>query len=283
MAGTRGQKIESQGASLKIALGGFGNVARQLVRAIQEKPELGLQVAAVSAQDIDAAIIRAGEIGLDVPVVSAAELPTHADIIVECATYDGFRPIVEPAVRAGAHVICVSIGALGVNMDLIDIAGEHGGTIQIASGAMPGLDILRCARQGEIHSVRLTSHILARSLAHEAYVTDRGIDLGPADTEPVPVFEGSARDAALHFPRHFNVAVALSLAGIGLDRTEIQIFADNQLPGARHTVRVKSEVIDLEMTSQNYPSPENNRTSRIVAPSILAALGEMHGPLRIGS
>ena len=79
------------------------------------------------------------------------------------------------------------------------------------------------------------------------------------------------------------MAVALSLAGIGLDRTEIEIFANGRLPGARHSVLVKSDVIDLEMTSQNYPSPENNRTSRIVAPSILAALRELNAALRVGS
>ena len=92
-----------------------------------------------------------------------------------------------------------------------------------------------------------------------------------------------AREAARHFPRHFNVAVALSLAGIGLDRTLIEILADGRIPGARHTVRVKSEVVELEMTSQNFPSPENNRTSRIVAPSILAALRELREPVRVGS
>ena len=206
---------------LKIALGGFGNVARQLVHAIKNRPELGLEISAVSAQDIGAAAVRARELGLDVPAVDADRLPAHADVIVECATYEGFRPIVEPAVRAGTHVVCVSIGALGVNMDLIDLAAEHGGTIQIANGAMPGLDILRCAREGEIEFVRLTSHILPRSLAHEIYVTERGIDLGRAESEPVQIFVGSAREAARHFPRHFNVAVALSLAGIGLDRTQI--------------------------------------------------------------
>lgn len=270
-------------APLRIALGGFGNVARQLVRAITVRPELGLEIGAISARDLSAAKVRAREIGLDVPVVSAEQLPQYCPVIVECATYDGFRAIVEPAVLAGAHVICVSIGALGVNLDLIDIAAEHGGTIHIGSGAMPGLDILRCAREGNIESVRLTSHIAPGSLSHESYVIDRGIDLELAAAEPVLVFTGSARDAALHFPRHFNVAVALSLAGIGLDRTEIEIFADGLLPGARHTLRVKSDVVELEMTAQNFPSIENNRTSRIVAPSILAALRELNAPLRVGS
>jgi aspartate dehydrogenase len=254
-----------------------------LVGAIRARPELGLEIAAVSARDLGAAAARAEEMGLGVPVVSADRLPEHCRVVVECATYEGFRAIVEPAVRAGAHVVCVSIGALAVNMDLVDLAAEHGATVQVASGAMPGLDIVRSAREGGIDSVRLTSHILPRSLAHEAYVVERGIDLAGAAREPVPVFSGSAREAAQHFPRHFNVAVALSLAGIGLDRTEIEIFADGRVPGARHTVRVKSEVVELEMTSQNFPSPENNRTSRIVAPSILAALRELHAPVRVGS
>lgn len=270
-------------AQMTIALGGFGNVARQLVRAIQADPELGLEIGAVSARDLDAARTRAKEIGLAVPVVSAERLPEHGRVIVECATYDGFRAIVEPAVRAGCHVVCVSIGALGVNTDLIDLATEHGATIQIASGAIPGLDIVRSAREGGIATVRLISHILPRSLLHEAYVTARGLDLSLAEQEPMQIFSGTAREAAKHFPRHFNVAVALSLAGIGLDRTEIEIYADGRIPGARHTVRVKSEVVELEMTAQNFPSVENNRTSRIVAPSILAALRELRAPIRVGS
>ena len=270
-------------ACVKIALGGFGNVARQLVRAIQTRPELGLEIAAVAARNVDAARRRAAEIGLDAPVVSADRLPEYCHVIVECATYDGFRAVVEPAVRAGAHVICVSVGALGVNMDLIDLAAEHGATIQIGTGAVPGLDIVRSAREDNIESVRLESHILPQSLAHESYVTERSIDLDLAQREPVAVFSGSAREAALHFPRHFNVAVALSLAGIGLDRTEVRIYANGRVPGARHTVRVQSDVVELEMTSQNFPSSENNRTSRIVAPSILAALRELKAPLRVGS
>ncbi len=270
---------ESAAPPLKVALGGFGNVAGQLVEAVRARPEL--EIAAISARDLERARRRAAALGLEAQVAPAERLPDHAGVIVECATYEGFRAVVEPAVRAGAHVVCVSVGALAVNLDLIDLAGAHGGTLHIASGAMPGLDILRAAREAGIRSVRLTSHIRPESLAHESYVTERGIDLGAAG--PVAVFSGSAREAARHFPRHFNVAVALSLAGVGLDATEIEIFADARLPGARHRLRVVSEAVELDMTSQNLPSPENNRTSRIVAPSILAALRELRAPLRVGS
>lgn len=268
---------------MRIALGGFGNVARQLVAMIAARPDLGLEIAAVSARDLEAAKARVAEAGLEVPVVAAAELPSHAHVIVECATYDGFRDVVEPAVRAGAHVVCVSVGALGVNLDLIDLAAEHGATIQIASGALPGLDSLRAAREGGLKTVTLVSHILPDSLAREAFVIEQGVDLAAAMRGPVPVFAGPARAAAKHFPRHFNVAVALSLAGLGLDRTRVEIFADGTVPGTRHTVRVVADVVELEMTSQNFPSPANKRTSRLVAPSIVAALREIDAPLRIGS
>ena len=98
----------------------------------------------------------------------------------------------------------------------------------------------------------------------------------------VPIFQGTAREAAQHFPRHFNVAVALGLAGIGLDRTIVDISVDGRLPGVRHTVHVRASDVTLEMTSSNLPSVRNNRTSRIVAPSILAALRCIHAPVRVG-
>ena len=179
--------------------------------------------------------------------------------------------------------MAVSVGALAVNLDLIDRAEATGATLQIANGTLPGLDILRGAREAGIEEVRLESAMLPRSLVHEDYILKNGIDLAAAEHEPAPIFRGTAREAAAHFPRHFNVAVSLSLAGIGLDRTTVDICADGRLPGARHTIRVRSPAVELEMTSHNFPSPRNNRTSRIVAPSIVAALRALHAPIRVGS
>jgi len=267
----------------RFVIAGFGNVGGQIVNAVQADRSGELEIAAIAARDLPKARARAEAFGLDVPIITAAEAPDHADIVVEASTYEGFRNVAEPALLAGAHVIAVSVGALAVNLDLIDLAKQYGATLQIAGGTLPGLDILRAASEGEIEEVRLVSSILPRSLIHEDYIAANGIDLTRAETEPVHVFTGSAREAAGHFPRHFNVAVSLSLAGIGLDRTEVQIHADGRLPGARHSIIVKGDAVELEMTSQNFPSPENNRTSRIVAPSIIAALRTLSAPLRVGS
>ena len=98
----------------------------------------------------------------------------------------------------------------------------------------------------------------------------------------VKVFEGSAGEAASAFPRHFNVAIALSLGGIGFDRTTVEIWVDPDIGGAIHTVEVDAEDIGLTMQSRNRPSA-NPRTSRIVSPSILAALRSLVAPVLVGS
>lgn len=267
----------------RIVLGGFGNVAEQIVARLSDDPSETIEVVGIVARDIPKARAKAERLGLDVPVTTADKAGDHGAVLVECANYDGFREVVEPSLRAGGHVIAISVGALAVNMDLIDLTEVTGATLQIAGGTLPGLDILRAAGEGEIRSVRLTSHIHPASLAHEAYIADHGIDLEAALNGPIPILDGSAREAARHFPRHFNVAVTLALAGIGLDRTEVRIRADGTLPGARHTVGVVSDAVELEMVSQNFPSQQNNRTSRIVALSVLAALRRLEGGLLIGS
>jgi predicted dinucleotide-utilizing enzyme len=49
--------------------------------------------------------------------------------------------------------------------------------------------------------------------------------------EPLRIFEGTPREAAIGFPANLNVAVALSLAGIGADRMTLEMWAPQQPVG----------------------------------------------------
>jgi aspartate dehydrogenase len=273
------QKFEA----ITVGLAGFGNVGQELARRLSQGaiPEAGL--VAVTARDLDKASAAAGIFDPEPKVVPLDQLARLCDVVVECATAEAFPEIARAVLGAGKFLIAVSVGGLPNCPELLDLAREHGGRVRVASGALPGLDILRSAAEGTINSVHLRSRIKPGSMAHEQYVKDRGFDFETAPpSAPVKVFEGTAAEAAAAFPRHFNVAVTLSLGGIGLERTTVEVWVDPDIPGAIHQVEVDAEDIGLTLVSRNRPSA-NPRTSRIVAPSILAALRSLVAPIQVGS
>ena len=267
---------------MRVGLAGFGTAGQEVARRLVAGAVPGLRLTAVTARDLEKARANAAKLEPAPAVVPLQELPEHADVIAECATAEALPEILRVCLGAGRSLLVVSAaGLLGVP-EAEDLARRAGGRLRIANGALPGLDSLRCAREGSIRSVRLTSRLRPDSLAHEDYVLGLGLDFASRPPSgPVRVFQGSARAAAAAFPRHFNVAVALSIAGIGFDRTELEVFADPEVAGAVHQVDVDAEDIGLSMISRNLPSA-NPRTSRIVAPSIVAALRAMVAPLVAG-
>ena len=268
---------------LTVALAGFGNVGRDLARRLVAGIIPEVRLTAISARDLEKARTGALDLNAQLAVVPVAELPEHAEVIVECATGEALPAIAEAALSAGRTLIPVSVGALAAHPEILDLAAQHGGRIRIATGALPGLDAVRIAAEGGIESLTLTSRIRPESLAGEAYVLGRGFDLSTPPAEAVEVFDGTALEAAGAFPRHFNVATALALAGIGFDRTRIVVFADPAVAGTVHNVEVRGRDVELSLTSRNLPSPENPHTSRAVAPSVMAALRALIAPVHVGS
>lgn len=269
--------------AITVGLAGFGNVGQELARRLSSGaiPEVGL--VAVTARNLDLARRSVKLFDPEPKVVPLGDLARLCDVVVECATAEAFPEIARAVLGAGKILIAVSVGGLPNCPEMLDLAREHGGRVRVASGALPGLDIIRSAAEGRINSVHLRSRIKPGSMAHEQYVIDRGFDFETTPpSAPIKVFEGTAAQAAAAFPRHFNVAVTLSLGGIGLDRTTVEVWVDPDVPGAIHQVEVDAEDIALTLISRNRPSA-NPRTSRIVAPSILAALRSLVAPLQIGS
>jgi aspartate dehydrogenase len=119
-------------------------------------------------------------------------------------------------------------------------------------------------------------------LAGAPLLAQRNVSLAGLSA-PLLVFEGSAREAIAGFPANVNVAVALSLAGIGPDRTRVEIWADPTVTHNTHSIVVTSNSSDLTMSIQNSPSLENPRTGRITALSALAALRRLTATLVVGT
>jgi aspartate dehydrogenase len=268
---------------MRVALAGFGTVGQELARRLTAGAIPAVRLSAIAARDLAKARANSAALAPRPLVVPVAELPEHADVVVECATGDALPEIARATLCAGKVLVPISVGGLAAHPEVLEWPGMLGGRIRVATGALPGLDAIRSAAEGEIRSLRLTSRIRPDSLVQEEFVRARGFDFTKPLEEPVQVFEGTAKEAALAFPKHFNVAVTLSLAGIGLDRTAVVVLADPGVPGAVHQVEVDAADIQLSLTSRNRPSATNPRTSRAVAPSIMAALRALVAPVQVGS
>jgi aspartate dehydrogenase len=267
---------------MRVGMAGFGNVGRDVARRLLAGAIPGMRLTAVTAARLDQAASYAATLSPSPAVLPLPELVDRADVIVECATADAFPDIARTVVGSGKHLIAISACGVPNCPELIDLARRCGGSVTVANGVFPGLDIIRSAREGTINAIRLTSRLRPDSLASEPYVLQRYPGLPRAGMPPLKVFEGTAAAAAAAFPRHFNVAVTLSLGGIGPERTQVEVWCDPDAAGAVHQVDVEAAEISLTMISRNVPSA-NPATSRIVALSVLAALRSMTAPIRVGS
>jgi aspartate dehydrogenase len=228
-------------------------------------------------------IRRSTEAGLAIwyEPLPCEKLANAADMVIECAPSKLIGPIVAPFVTSGKTAIVLSAGALLENEDLIELAKQNGGQIVVPTGALIGLDAVTAAAVGTIHSVRMVTRKPVRALTGAPYIVENKIDIEEI-TEPLRIFEGTARQAAKGFPANLNVAVALSLAGIGPDRTMLEIWADPTLTRNVHRIEVESDSARFSMSIENIPS-ENPKTGRITALSVIAYLRKQGAALRVGT
>ncbi len=266
---------------LRVGLAGLGAIGLPVARRLAAGLP-GLALVAVSARDLGRAEARLGQFGIAVPAVPLAALAERADIVVESVPAALFRAVAEPAIDAGRLFLPLSIGALLDHPDLIGRARRSGARIIVPTGALVGLDAVRAAAEGEIRSVRLLTRKPPGGLAGAPYLVERGISLAGLD-RPLKLFEGTAREGARGFPANLNVAAALALAGIGPDRTRLEIWADPALEHNTHRIELEADSVRLTLTIENVPSPENPRTGRLTPLSVIACLRGLTDTVRIGS
>jgi aspartate dehydrogenase len=265
---------------LRVAIVGLGAIGRKVAHALDQGID-GLALAAVSAKNPEKHQAWLAGLTKAPAVLPVEALVDVADIVIECAPGKLVRSIVAPFVANGKTAVVVSVGALLDNEDLIELARQNGGQIVVPTGALIGLDAMTAAAVGTIHSVRMVTRKPPLGLAGAPYIVEHNIDIEGL-TEPLRIFEGSAREAAKGFPANLNVAVALSLAGLGPDRTTLEIWADPTVTRNTHRVEVEADSARFSMSIENIPS-ENPKTGLITALSVIACLRKLRAPLRVGT
>lgn len=271
----------TEGPALRVAVAGLGAVGLEVAKRLAGGLD-DLVLTAVSARDREAAGSRMAVVDAGVAVLPAEALADVADVIVECAPAGVFAAIAEPALRAGRVLVTISVAALMEHLHLVEMAKGSGGRILVPSGALLGLDAVRAAAEGTIRSVRMVTRKPPGGLAGAPYLQAHGIDLSGL-SEPLQVFSGTAREGAAGFPANLNVAAALGLAGIGLDRTELEIWADPGVSRNCHRIVVEADSACFTLEIENIPTDANPRTGRLVANSVVATLKRLVSPLIVGT
>ena len=220
-------------------------------------------------------------IGNGIALESAEKLAENCDLVVECLPPVLFRTIAISVIDRGKLFMPLSVGQLLEHWDLVARAKETGARILVPTGALIGLDAVRAAAEGTIHSVTMVTRKPPAGLEGAPYLVERGITLKGLNTAR-KVFDGSARDGARGFPANVNVAAALSLAGIGPDRTKLEIWADPAIDRNTHRIEVEADTARFSMSIEGIPSA-NPRTGRIVPLSTVAALRGLVAELKVGT
>jgi len=266
--------------TLKVGLAGLGAVGLEVARRI-EAGIPGLALTAVAVRDVAKAKRNLPEAGKRIAIVPVETLAQSCDVVVECLPPEMFRTVAVSVIEAGKIFMPLSVGQLIENWDVVERAKQTGARILVPTGALLGLDAVRAAAEGTIRSVTMITRKPPNGLDGAPYLVERGISLADLKA-PLKVFDGTAREGARGFPTNVNVAAALSLAGIGPDKTRLEIWADPALTRNTHRIEVDADTARFSMTIEGIPSA-NPRTGRIVPLSTIAALRGLVAELKVGT
>jgi aspartate dehydrogenase len=201
-------------------------------------------------------------------------LQQKPDLIVECAGHEALRTRGPQVLAAGIDLLIASTGALAdasIETALRDAAAGGKSRALLIAGAVGGLDALAAARHAGLGEVLYVGR--KPPGAWRGTAAEETVDLAQISSA-TQIFEGSARQASLRFPQNANVAAAIALAGVGFDKTRVQLFADPGISGNLHRIEAQGAFGKFHIELAGIALPDNPRTSRLTVGSLARALAD---------
>jgi aspartate dehydrogenase len=253
-----------------VAIIGFGAIGRVLAEFLLADPA-GPRLVAVAIRSNAEAARAALPPQVAVAGNLAELLQMRPDLAVECAGQAALASFAPGLLAAGIDVMAASTGALarpGVLEDWLPSGAPHRGRLFVPSGALAGLDGLGAHRLAGLERVSYTS--IKPPGAWRGTPAEAKLDLDRLAGASV-FFDGSAREAALAYPKNANLAATVALAGAGLDRTRVRLVADPKAQGNTGILEAESRIGTLRVESAGRAS-ENPKTSASTAFSLAHAV-----------
>jgi aspartate dehydrogenase len=267
-------------SSRLIGIVGCGTIGRALVSAVHNG-KLSVHIAGVSSRTESSAREFLSSFKNPPSYLPLEKLIAASDLIIEAAGGVVVPGLAREVFAAGKDLMVISAGALLDHPEIIEQSRQTGCRLYAPSGAIAGLDGIKSACVGQITHVTMTTRKPPDGLEGAPYLVQNGISLAGLNQEK-EIFSGSAREACKGFPANVNVSAAVSLAGIGPDRTRIRILAVPGLKRNCHDIEVEGEFGRLHVHIENIPS-ENPKTGKLTALSIIRSVQDVVDPVRIGT
>ena len=264
-----------------IAMVGFGAIGQALARQLGTDSRLVLTQVVVPPSPPEALQRAAAQLAPQARVLAALDLgpEQRPDLVVECAGHSAVDAHLLSALQEGIPCVMASVGALHDQalLNRLESAASMGNTrVQLVSGAIGAIDALTAARLGGLDEVTYVGR--KSPLSWTGTPAEKVCDLAQLNS-PQVIFRGTARQAAQEFPKNANVAATVSLAGLGLDRTQVELIADPGVTRNVHTVVARGAFGRMELTLENFPLADNPKTSALTVYSLARAVRNAIDPI----
>ena len=247
----------------KVGVAGLGAMGRVVAQALANGEINAMRLEAVSEIDVTHSF--------DVPNVDFTELSKRCDLICECLPASEVPSLTAAAFKDGTDVLLITSAAILLYPDILKQHKDSNSKLSIASGALSGIDGVKAmAASGQISEARIIST-----------KPPRGFGMGDI-AEKTLLFSGNALDAAKKYPANVNVAATLSIAGVGAENTQVEVWADPKAVGNSHEIIVKTPFSEISSRVCGRVSGDNPKTSMLAAYSVISSLNDMTSPVVIG-
>lgn len=258
--------------SLSVCLVGYGAIGQAIVQRLAGHARLKISHVVVRAE-------RVAQIQATLPagIQAVSQVPHDVRLVLECAGHSALHAHVLPALARGVDCAVLSVGALsaiGLPEALQEAASQGGAQLHLLPGAIGGIDAIAAAKQAGLTMVRYTGR--KPPLAWKGTPAELQFDLQAlANTQQsATIFQASARQAATQYPKNANVAATISLAGLGLDATQVRLIADGTQTENVHEIEIEGAFGQMKLEMRNQPLPDNPKTSML---TVLSALRFLNG------
>lgn len=250
---------------LNVCLIGYGAIGQAIVRRLEGHQRV----------KISHVVVRNTNAALPQGMQAVSEVPPDAQLVLECAGHSALHDHVLPALKRGVDCAVLSVGALsevGLPEALAQAARVGSAQLHLLPGAIGGIDAIAAARQAGLSMVRYTGR--KPPTAWRGTPAEKQFDLQALalTRQSVTIFEASAREAAAQYPKNANVAATISLAGLGLDATQVRLIADGSQTENVHEIEIEGAFGKMKLEMRNQPLPDNPKTSMLTVLSALRFL-----------